>query len=268
MRYCWLFFVLFAIAASSCSVPKNVAYLQGIESLSPEQKEMMNKSYETRICPDDKLSITVTASDPTVTTPFNVPVYSYSSENESEQAVTASPGMFTYLVEADGCIKFPVLGKLKVAGLTKQELSAMMEEKLSAYIEDPLVNIQITNFRITVLGEVNRPNIFSARTDRVTVLDALGYAGDVTITANRENVLLIRDNNGEKEYARLDLTSADLLASPYFYLKQNDVIYVEPNDAKKRNSKYSQAQSFNISVFSAALSAVSIITSMVIAIVN
>ena len=266
MKYCWLFFVLIIMAASSCSVPKDVTYLQGLDSLTPEQKEMMNRSYESRICPDDQLSITVTASDPTVTTPFNPPVYSYAGAGE--QATISSPAMYTYLVDADGYINFPVLGRLKVAGLTKQELAGMMQEKLKSYIEEPLVNIQITNFRVTVLGEVNRPTVFTVKSDRISILDALGFAGDVTINADRKNILLIRDNNGKKEYAHLDLTSAELLASPYFYLQQNDVVYVEPNDAKKRNSRYSQAQSFNVSLFSAALSAISIITSMVITIVN
>lgn len=266
MSYKWLFLVLFTVVMGACSVPKDVAYLQGLESLTAEQKAMMNQNYESRICPDDQLSITVTASDPTVTTPFNPPVYSYTASGE--QPVTASPSMFTYLVDADGYINFPVLGRLKVAGLSKQELSEMMQEKLKAYIDEPLVNIQITNFRITVLGEVNRPTIFTVKSDRISILDALGYAGDVTINANRKKVLLVRDKDGVKEFAHLDLTKADLLSSPYFYLQQNDVIYVEPNDAKKRNSRYSQAQSFNVSLFSAALSAISIITSMVITIVN
>lgn len=257
---------LSALLLGACSVPKDVAYVQGVDSLTPEQKAMMNQSFLTLIAPDDQLTITVTAPDPTVTTPFNPPVYSYAQSGD--QPINGSQTMYTYMVEKDGNINFPVLGKVRAAGLSRQQLADNLQQQLSKYIDDPLVNVQINNFKITVLGEVVRPNIFTVKSDRISIIDAFGYVGDMTINANRKNILLIRDNNGQKEFARLDMTDPAIFASPYFYLKQNDVIYVEPNDAKKRNAHYSQSQSFNVTLFSTILSGVSIITSMVITIIN
>ncbi|SEF46508.1 polysaccharide biosynthesis/export family protein [Parabacteroides chinchillae] len=258
--------VLLTLLLGSCGTPKDVIYFQGVDSLTPEQKEAMNQSYNTRIVPDDLLNITVTAWDPSVVTPFNPPTYAYSQQGD--QPVFASQSLYNYLVDKDGMINFPVLGMLHVAGMTKQELSKMLEEKISKYVKDPLVNIQISNFKVTLMGEVNRPGSLTARNDRLSILDAIGQSGDLTINANRKNILIIRDENGQKEMARLDLTDPAIFASPYYYLRQNDVIYVEPNKAKKKNARYSQAQQYNITVFSSVISAVSIITSMVITIIN
>lgn len=257
---------LFVFMFGACSAPKDVVYLQGVDKLTPEQVSQMTQTYTSRISKDDLLSISVTASDPTVTTPFNPPVFSYAQQGE--QPIVAAQSMYTYLVDSDGNINFPVLGKIHVAGLSKQELCDEMQKKLSKYIEDPLVNVQITNFRITIMGEVNRPGIFTIKNDRLSILDAFGYVGDLAITANRKNILLIRDNDGQKEFVRMDITDPALFASPYFYLKQNDVIYVEPNLAKQRNSRFSQSKQYNITVFSSIISAVSVLTSMVITIIN
>ena len=152
--------------------------------------------------------------------------------------------------------------------LSKQELCDELQSKLSKYIENPLVNVQITNYRITVMGEVNRPGTFTIKNDRISILDAFGYVGDLAITANRKNILLIRDNDGQKEFVRMDITDPSLFTSPYFYLRQNDVIYVEPNLAKQRNSRFSQSKQYNITVFSSIISAISVISSMVITIIN
>ena len=128
------------------------------------------------------------------------------------------------------------------------------------------MNVQIVNYKITIIGEVSRPGESSVKNDRISILDAIGQVGDLTINANRQNILIVRDNNGEKEFARLDMTDPALFASPYYYLKQNDVVYVEPNDAKKKNSRYSQAQQYSITVFSSILSAISVVTTVILAI--
>lgn len=256
--------VLFAFLLGACSVPKDVLYFQGVDTLKPEQLERMSQSYNTTIVQDDLLSITVTAWDPTVVTPFNPPVYSYAQQGE--QPFVASQAMYTYLVDKEGYINFPVIGKIKVDGLTKQELSSLLQDKISKYVKDPLVNVQITNFKVMVMGEVTRPGGLSVKNDRITILDAIGYSGDLTINADRKNILVIRDNNGQKEFGRLDITQPDIFASPYFYLQQNDVVYVEPNVAKQKNARYSQAQQYNITVFSSILSAVSVITTVILAI--
>lgn len=258
--------LLFVLLLGACSVPKDVVYFQGVDELTPEQVSKMSQTYNTKICPDDLLSISVSAWDPTVVTPFNPPVFSYSQPGE--EPVQSSQSMYSYLVDKEGSINFPVLGKVKVEGLTKQEVSGLLQEKISKYVQDPLVNVQILNFKVMVLGEVARPGGLSVKNDRISILDALGYVGDVTINGDRKNILVVRDMNGKKEFGRLDLTGTDLFASPYFYLKQNDVVYVEPNDAKKKNSRYSQAQQYNLTIFSSILTAVSVITSVLVAIIK
>ena len=261
---------LASIAASlvllvgACSVPKDVAYFQGIDSLTQEQLSQMSQNYNTRICQDDMLNITVSAWDPTVVTPFNPPMFSYTQQGD--EPVQASPSLYSYLVDKEGYITFPVLGRIHVAGMTKEELSSSLQEQISKYVKDPLVHVRITNFKVMVLGEVTRPGGLSVKNDRITVLEAIGYSGDVTINADRTNVLVVRDVNGQKEFGRLDLTGTDFFTSPYFYLQQNDVVYVEPNKAKKRNARYSQAQQYNVTIISTILTAVSVITSVIVAI--
>ena len=245
--------ILFVLLLGACSAPKDVVYLQGVDTLTPEQISQMNQTYTSRISKDDLLAISVTAPDPSVTTPFNPPVFAYAQQGD--QPIAASQSMYTYLVDSDGNINFPVLGKIHVAGLSKQELCDELQSKLSKY-------------RITVMGEVNRPGTFTIKNDRISILDAFGYVGDLAITANRKNILLIRDNDGQKEFVRMDITDPSLFTSPYFYLRQNDVIYVEPNLAKQRNSRFSQSKQYNITVFSSIISAISVISSMVITIIN
>jgi len=266
MRLKLLSIVLFTLFLGGCSVPKDVVYFQGVDSLTPEQVAQMSQTYQTKILPGDMLNITVTAWDPTAATPFNPPSFAYAQEGELP--VFASQSMYNYLVDKDGYINFPVLGKVKVEGYTRLELANVLENDISKYIKDPLVSVLLTNFRVTMMGEVSRPGALTVRNDRLSILDAIGQVGDLTINANRTNVLLIRDDNGKKEFVRLDLTDPALFASKYFYLRQNDVVYVEPNTAKKRNARYSQAQQYSITVFSSIISAVSIISSMVITIIN
>lgn len=264
MRLNLLALILLIAMMGACSVPKDVVYFQGIDRLTPEQVSQMAQNYDTKIAPDDMLSISVAAWDPTVVTPFNPPVYSYAQQGE--EPVAASAALYTYLVDKEGYINFPVLGRIHVAGLTKQELSAELEKKISKYVQDPLVTVRITNFKVMVMGEVTRPGGLSVKSDRISILDAVGYSGDLTINANRKNILVIRDNNGQKEYGRIDLTDPAVFASPFYYLKQNDVVYVEPNEAKQRNARFSQSKQYNISIFTSILSAISVISSLVVAI--
>ena len=223
------------LALGACSVPKDVVYFQGIDSLSPERVEEMSQPYVSRIC-------------------------------QGEVSAVSSAQLRTYLVDAEGYINFPVLGRIHVAGQTKQELSTKMQQMIEPYVKDALVNIQIVNYKVTVMGEVARPGAISVKNDRISILDAIGQVGDLTINANRTNILVIRDNNGAKEFGRLDITEPDIFTSPYYYLQQNDVVYVEPNNAKKRNARYSQAQQYSITVFSSILSAISVVTTVILAI--
>ncbi|MDL2266272.1 polysaccharide biosynthesis/export family protein [Parabacteroides sp. OttesenSCG-928-G07] len=261
----WSAFLLIVTFLGACGTPKDVAYFQGIDNLTPQQMEGLAQIPEIQITAGDLLNITVSAWDPVVTTPFNPPTYAYAQEGDLP--IYASQSMYNYLVDNDGYINFPVLGKIKVGGYTRQELSSYLGKEISNHIKDPLVNVQITNFKVVVMGEVTRPGALTVRNDRITILDAIGQVGDLTINASRTNILVVRENNGEKTIGRIDITQPDVFASPYYYLHQNDVVYVEPNDAKKRNARYSQAQQYNVTVFSAILSTVSVITTVIVAII-
>ena len=247
----------------ACSVPKDVTYFQGIDKLTKADWERMNRTYSATIAEDDLLTITVTAWNPSVVTPFNPPPFAYMTQGET--GVSSDTKLRTYLVDKEGNINFPVLGQVHAAGLTKGQLTEELQKQIRKYVDGAMVNIQIVNYKVTVLGEVSRPGSINVRNDRLSILDALGMVGDLTINANRKNILIVRDNNGHKEYGRVDMTSPDIFASPYFYLKQNDVVYVEPNNAKKRNANYSSAQQYTLTIISTILTAASVITSVLVA---
>jgi len=220
---------------TSCASRKDIVYFQdepiSEEILMSEPKQLLYK-------PDDILTINVSALDPDTVRPFNLPVVSNNTTN-----VTSAQGqlqMQTYLVDYDGNIEFPVLGKIKVSGLTRTELTSLLVEKISTMATDPIVNVRLANFTITIIGEVSRPGTFTIQDERITVLEALGLANDLTIFGKRKNVKLIREIDGKKKFAYIDLTSVNVVNSPVYYLQQNDVIYVEPNKAKVRSSTYNQ----------------------------
>ena len=262
MKIKTLIFAFTIILLTSCkTTTNNITYFQDLDNQSAVTGKAVN--YTPRIAPDDQLSITVSGMDPNAVATFNIPLASYLAPGETN--VTSTPVLHTYLVNSHGEIDFPVLGKLQVGGMTRSELTDMMTKRISAYVKSPIVTIQIRNFKVSVLGEVNKPGTVNVPNERLSILDALGMVGDLTIYGNRTNVLLIRDNNGLKEYHRFDLTSAEMLTSPYYYLQQNDVLYVEPNKARKGNAKYSQNGQFNVSLASTIISALSILASLGIA---
>lgn len=227
---------------TSCGSRKNIVYFQDepIEDgvLVSEPKPIIYK-------PDDILTINVSALDPDTVKPFNLQVVS----NNDANLISANGQMQfqSYLIDYDGNIDFPVLGKLKVAGLNRSELTSMLVKKISEYANNPIVNVRLSNFTITILGEVRNPGTFTIKDERITVLEALGLADDLTIFGKRKNVLLIREVDGKKKFAKIDLTSINAVNSPIYYLQQNDVIYVEPNNAKIRASTYNQNNSVLIS---------------------
>ena len=250
----------------ACKAPKDVIYFQGIDDLTPDELAEMSQAYTIKIENDDLLSINVTAWDPVAVTPFNPPVFAYSSQGE--QPLIASESMYTYLVDEDGCINFPIIGKVHVAGLTRQEISKKLESKISKYVKDPLVNVQLLNFRIVLMGEFSRPGSYSVKRDRVSVLDAIGMAGDLPLTANRKNILVIRDNNGFKRNMSFGYLPAQTYSNRHiFYLKQNDIVYVEPIKTKQR-ARTSSDRQFTISLFSTVISSLSVIVAMVLSLTN
>ena len=247
--------ILALIFISSCASREEIAYFQD----EPIQNgiENLNANFEIRFKPDDLLTIDVSALDPEVAKPFNLPAVSY---NASVINAQGNLKMQTYLIDGDGNIEFPVLGTLKLGGLSRSEANVFMKEKLAEYIKNPIVNIRLANFTVTVLGEVNRPGTFTVQDEKISLTEALGLAGDLTIYGKRDNVFLIREVGGEKRYATFDLTSINVVNSANYYLTQNDVIYVEPNNAKMRQSKYNQ----NNGVIIAAVSTLATIVAILI----
>ena len=257
-----IFFISSLLLMASCKTPDKVAYFPNINSVSAIEGASDN-NYETKIVSDDELSIVVSSVDPAAVAAFNLPVVSVQPSEEITLKSTSS--LQTYLVNREGNIEFPVLGQIHVAGMTCMQLAELLKTKISVYAKSPIISVKLQNFKISVLGEVAKPGMQKILSERVTVLEAIGAAGDLTIQGQRDNVLLIREVNGKKEFQRLDLTSSEIFSSPYYYLQQNDVVYVEPNKARKGNARYSQSAQFNISLASTIVSAVSVIASLAIA---
>ncbi|WP_417885229.1 polysaccharide biosynthesis/export family protein [Zunongwangia sp.] len=215
-----------------------------------------------QIKPNDRLAITVSAEEVEAAMPFNLPfVGSNMSSQEGPIRINGTPSLQTYLVNSDGEIQFPVLGSLKVAGLDRKEVSRKLKNKISEYVQNPIVNVQITNFQISVLGEVNRPGTFIITDEYVSLPKALGLAGDMSIYGKRKNVLVVREKeDGNKTHAYLDLTDANVINSPYYYLQQNDVVYIEPNGPQRQSANYNRNASVYISIASVLVSLAVLIT--------
>jgi polysaccharide export outer membrane protein len=206
----------------SCTAKKDILYYQNIDSM--EQSKLHN--YEIKIQPDDLLIINITAGDPTITAPFNL--NSTSMGSAGVQGGGGKSLVNNYLVDAEGYIDFPELGKLKLSGLTRSEVLALLTKKLSAYIKNPIITLRLENFKVVVQGEVASPGVYQVSSDRLTLIEALTMAGDLKLTASRDTILVIRDIDGVKSYHRVDVTKADFINSPYYYMAQNDVVYVAP----------------------------------------
>ena len=257
-----LFFsVCISLLMVSCR-SNDVSYFQDMTN-EKNVLEGVESNYEVEIANDDLLAISVSSIDPNAIAVFNLPATTFLKPGVDE--ISTTPVLQSYLVDSEGYIDYPVLGRIRVVGMTRHELAEMLKKEISVYAKDPLVTVNFMNFKVSVLGEVTKPGTISITNERMSILDALGMAGDLTINGNRERVLLIRDDNGKKEYHVFNLTSSDIFRSPYFYLKQNDIIYVEPNKAKRSNARYSQSAQFNTSVASTLVSAFSVITSLCIA---
>lgn len=244
-------FCLVIFFFSSCASRQQLVYLQEGGTIPKNIYE----EFTPRIQHEDLITITVSAGDLNASMPFNQQnAYQLQAANANDLAFKP-----TYLVNKDGEIDFPVLGKIKVEGLTRLEAADFIRDKLKKYILDPGVNLTFANFKITVLGEVNNPGSYTLLQERVNILEALGLAGDMTIRGMRNNVLILRERNGERKIERLDLTKDEVLNSPYYYLAQNDIIYVEPNGAQIRSSSLGQNTNVLISISSLFITVVALI---------
>ena len=215
------------ISMGSCVSNKNMLYLQDEEGIKVMETIV---KVEPKMQQGDILAINVSAVDAEAALPFNL----YETPIIGNTMTNAKP--LTYLVNSDGEINFPVLGKIKAEGYTTKELTNKLTEALAVYIKKPIVNIRLTNFKITVLGEVKAPGTYPVPNERISILEAIGLAGDLTIQGKRQTVVLIREQGGKRTFVDIDLTSKEMLNSPYFYLAQNDVLIVEPNKSKVNSS--------------------------------
>ena len=241
IRYslCLLFLVL-----SSCASRKDVVYLQDTGNF---ETLVDDYSFVTRFKIDDLVSIHVSSLNPEASAAFNL--FRGASENGFQ------PQQVDYLVDQAGEIDFPVIGKLKIVGLSPDELRVLLRDKLSDYLKDPIINIRLRNFTITVLGAVNRPGTYPVNSEQVTILEALGLAGDLTIRGRRDNVLVIRDFDGTKIYTRINLTSKNMVKSSVYYLTQNDAVYVEPNQSGIKETSIDARASLYVSIISVLITA-------------
>lgn len=233
---------------SSCASKDDVVYFNGMSSAD---NTIGLDSYSPTYHVDDELVIIVNALDAEAARPFNK-----SSVSVSQDALQAQgrERIQTYRVDPDGMVNFPVLGKIKMSGLNRQQATLMLQEKLTDYIKDPIVDIETVNYRITVLGEVARPGTYTAINERITLVEAISLAGDLTIYGERENVLVIQDYDGKKTYTRVNLKSNDLFNSPVYYLSQNDVVYVEPNKTRAKDSSIGSQTGVLLSAFGLLIS--------------
>lgn len=256
--------------AASCSTPKNITYFQDLDQtavLDMADRQMI------RIEPEDKISIVVKSKDPALAELFNLSISTNRiGNNTSTSGNTAtirtysgtSESMSNYTVDPKGDIDFPILGTLHVAGMTRFEVAAFIKGELIGrnLVKDPVISVEFLNTGISVMGEVTNPGRFDMNRDNITVLDAIALAGDLTIQGQRENVLVLREENGQMKTYRIDLTNASqMVRSPGFNLKQNDIVYVEPNPMKKRSTTVNGNSVLNASFW---VSVASLLTSVAV----
>ncbi len=249
------------LLAASCSTHNT--QLPYFQDLTTESGTLPEIEYMPAIQPDDELQITVTSSDPAATAMYNLPEINAATRQAIQ--MNSSPRMLTYVVGTDGCIDFPQLGRVEVASKNVEQVQQELTRLISRTVTDPQVSVVMANFTVVVAGEVKNPQTIRVPRNRFTILEALSAAGDMTEYGERSNLLLIRENNGQREFTRINLNESDVLSSPYYYLQPNDYIYVSPNKVRQENSKYNQNNGFKLSVISTAVSAASVIASLVIA---
>lgn len=250
-----IFFSLLLGCMFSCTTPKKIVYFQNSTNL--ESIPSIN-NISPKYVAGDMLSIKVSAIDNEAARPFNLGENSSSISNSDTNTET-SANKSIYILDSEGNIEFPVLGKLAILGLNRVEVQEMIKGKLKSYINKPIVSVLLKNFKITILGEVNSPGSYSIPNERITIIEAIGLARDLNIKGKRENITVIRETDSTKTYHKIDLTSKAFFDSPVYYLAQNDVIYVEPNKAQKKASKNNN--------FTRVLAAVSSVLSIVLSVI-
>ncbi len=251
---------LSALLLCACASQKKVTYLQGTED---SYKQEVESDYEMHIQPDDLLGIFVNSKTMELVEMFNLPLITY----QTGRTPSVSQRTLGYLVNKDGEINFPQLGKIKASGLTRSELTDTIQQRLinDGFINDPVVTVQFLNFKVSVMGEVARPGTIKVESDRITLFDAISAVGDLTVYGQRDNVKIIREKNGIRTVSVVDLRDVTILDSPFYYLQQNDIVYVQPNRAKAGQREINQNRTVSTwaSIVSVLLSATSIVLTII-----
>lgn len=248
----------------SCTTQRKLTYFNNIDKVNIDSLNAhYNPATDQKLIIGDQLVITVNASDPAAAAPFNQPMMSYmqSEAETTTMRISTTPNLQYYTIDKEGNILFPVLGVLHLADLTKSAAIDTITNRLKAYLQDPIVDIKPINFSVTVLGEVNKPGRYSVSNGRLSVLEALGMAGDMTAYGKRNSVTISRETDGKMSFATLDLNDANVFASPFFFLQQNDVIYVQPNKVRAVASQ-------NLSLYLSMSTTLASIATVVVSIVN
>jgi polysaccharide export outer membrane protein len=261
---------VFIVLFTGCNTQKQVVYLQNAGTMINHSDSNKSSIPDPKLKIGDLLIITVNASTPEAAVPFNLPLIP-SGESMNSYAmssgvgISGGAGLQNYLVDVNGYITFPILGKINVMGMNKTDLSEYIKDKIYPFYikEEPIISIRYANYKVSVLGEVARPSVYYIQNERINILEAIALAGDLTIYGKRNNLLLIRENNeGMRESVRIDLRDERLIDSPYYYLQQNDVIYIQPNNPKSRSSALSTAESLSISIVGTLISLTSLLVNL------
>lgn len=250
------------VAVTSCTSYKNVPYIQNSAEVDTT---VFSKLYDMRIQPKDMLTITVSSENPETAIPFNLTVPTpISAAASSSKSLTSQPVLQTYLVNNDGYIEFPTLGPLHVEGMTKGEVENMIRERIkSNFTNVPIVTVRMANYKISILGEVTAPGVYTLSDEKINIFEALALSRDLTVYGKRDGVKLIRENaDGTKKIVSLNLNDANIIHSPYYQLQQNDILYVEPNKAKARNADVSNMTSLWFSATSLLMAVVTFLLNL------
>lgn len=245
ITHLYLLFVA-CIMLSSCAPKSDYVYYQNVDEVLNNNEKLIN--FETKLQPDDLLMIIVSAEDVESAAPFNL--INTMTTNPNNPAGSGQVQQQLYLIDSKGAIEFPKIGTLYLGGLTRTEAIYLIKNNVQKYLNNPIINLRIMNFKVTVQGEVVRPGVHTVNSERLTLPEAIALSGDMTIYGKRENILIIREDNGKRTYNRVDMTKSNFMNSPYYFLNQNDIVYVEPNKTRINSSAVGPNISIGISALS------------------
>ncbi len=267
-----IFSILLVSVLTGCDAYKKVVYVQNAGTAITYADSIPAAIPDPTLKIGDLLIITVNSNTPEAAMPFNLPllpgsegIKNYSNVSSNMSISNGGAGLQNYLVDIQGDIVFPIIGKIHAIGMTKTALASYIKNKIYPYYikDEPIINIRYANFKVSILGEVGHPGVFDIQNEKISIFEAIALAGDLSIFGKRDNVLLIREKaNGKRETLRIDLRDQKLIDSPYFYLQQNDVLYIQPNDPKSRSGFFSTAESLSLSVVGTLISLSTLIISL------